>query len=121
MLPGLEPLYRRLLLYAFYGNLLTERQKALFEMRFHQDFSLGEIAENLQISRAAVCDGLHRAECELEEIERKLGLVEQFLQQRSALSRLEGLLSSLTVTECQQGLLEEARSIVRWLLEGSND
>lgn len=121
VITAVEPLYKRLLLYAFYGNLLTDRQKALFEMRFHHDFSLGEIAENLHISRAAVCDGLHRAECELEEIERRLGLVEQFLRERSALYRLEQLLAQLKVADGQEDSLEEARSIVRWLLEGSND
>lgn len=117
----MNPLYRRLLLYAFYGSLLTERQKTLFEMRYHQDLSLGEIAQNLRISRAAVHDGIERAECELELAERKLGLVAQHLRNRAMLSRLDEILGGLEVMGSSVGRVQEARSIVRTLLEGSTD
>ena len=40
-----------ILLYDYYGNLLTERQRECFELRYYQDLSLGEIGEELGISR----------------------------------------------------------------------
>ncbi|HHV79751.1 MAG TPA: DNA-binding protein [Firmicutes bacterium] len=117
----MNPLYRLPLLYAFYGNLLTERQRTFFEMRYYQDLSLGEIAENLRISRAAVHDGLERAEDELELLEEKLGVVAQHLRERSMLSKLESILNELEVVDSSKSRVQEARAIVRSLLEGSMD
>ena len=42
------------LLYDYYGDLLTDRQKECFELRYNQDLSLGEIAEEMGVSRQAV-------------------------------------------------------------------
>ena len=63
------------LLYDYYGDLLTDRQKECFEMRYYQDFSLGEIGEELGISRQGVHDNLSRAEALLREMEAKTGCV----------------------------------------------
>ena len=62
-----------ILLYDYYGDLLTERQKECFEMRYYQDLSLGEIGEELGISRQGVHDNLSRAEALLREMEAKTG------------------------------------------------
>ena len=43
-----------ILLYDYYGDLLTQRQRECFELRYNQDLSLGEIAETLGVSRQAV-------------------------------------------------------------------
>ena len=51
-----------ILLYDYYGDLLTDRQKECFELRYYQDLSLGEIGEELGISRQGVHDNLSRAE-----------------------------------------------------------
>ena len=40
------------LLFDYYGDLLTDRQKECFELRYYQDLSLGEIGEELGISRS---------------------------------------------------------------------
>ena len=50
------------LLFDYYGDLLTERQRLCFDMRHNQDLTLGEIAEELGISRQGVHDNLSRAE-----------------------------------------------------------
>ena len=63
------------LLYDYYGDLLTDRQKECFEMRYYQDLSLGEIGEELGISRQGVHDNLSRAEALLREMEAKTGCV----------------------------------------------
>ena len=56
------------LLYDYYGDLLTQRQKECFELRHYQDLSLGEIASELGISRQGVHDNLNRTEALLRNI-----------------------------------------------------
>ena len=51
-----------ILLYDYYGDLLTDRQKECFELRYNQDLSLGEIGQELGISRQGVFDNLSRTE-----------------------------------------------------------
>ena len=62
-----------ILLYDYYGDLLTDRQKECFEMRYYQDLSLGEIGEELGISRQGVHENLSRAEALLRNMEAKTG------------------------------------------------
>ena len=50
------------LLLDYYGELLTERQRQCFDLRYNQDLSMGEIAEVLGVSRQGVFDNLSRAE-----------------------------------------------------------
>ena len=64
-----------ILLYDYYGDLLTDRQKECFEMRYYQDLSLGEIAVELGISRQGVHDNLSRTEALLRNMESKTGCV----------------------------------------------
>ena len=64
-----------LLLFDYYGDLLTERQKLCFDMHYNQDLSLGEIAQELSISRQAVYDNLSRTEALLKNMEAKTGCV----------------------------------------------
>ncbi len=67
-------------LYDFYGDLLGEKQKRLYEASRFQDLSLSEIAENEGISRQGVHDLLKRTEGKLVEYEEKLRLVERFFK-----------------------------------------
>ena len=64
-----------ILLFDYYGDLLTERQRLCFDMHYNQDLSLGEIAKELSISRQAVYDNLSRTEALLKKMEEKTGLV----------------------------------------------
>ena len=72
------------LLYDYYGDLLTDRQKECFEMRYYQDLSLGEIAAELGISRQGVHDNLSRTEALLRNMEAKTGCVGRDLNCRKA-------------------------------------
>lgn len=72
------------LLFDYYGELLTERQRMCFDLRHNQDLSLAEIAEELQVSRQGVHDNLSRAEALLINMEEKTGCVHRALASRKA-------------------------------------
>ena len=72
------------LLYDYYGELLTDRQKQCFDLRYNQDLSLSEIAQELQVSRQGVYDNLSRAEALLRNMEEKTGCVRRDRVLRSA-------------------------------------
>jgi len=65
------------LLFDYYGDLLSEKQKNHFDLYYNQDLSLAEIAEEAGISRQGVHDSLSKAEQALREFEAKLGCVEK--------------------------------------------
>ena len=77
------------LLYDYYGDLLTDRQKECFEMRYYQDLSLGEIAAELGISRQGVHDNLSRTEAQLQRMEEKTGCVRRDMQCRLAARQVQ--------------------------------
>ena len=70
--------YRMTMLFDFYGELLTDRQKEFFDLYYNEDLSLSEIAENEGISRQGVRDVIVRAEAILTELEDKTGLIKRF-------------------------------------------
>lgn len=66
------------MLYDFYGKLLTQKQRDFLELYYENDYTLSEIAENLNISRQAAFDTQKKVEKILHEYENKLGLIEKF-------------------------------------------
>lgn len=76
------------MLYDFYGELLTERQRQIYESVVFDDMSLGEIAEEQGISRQGVYDLVKRCDNILDEYERKLKLVEKFRRTRSMVEQI---------------------------------
>ena len=70
--------YRMTMLYDFYGDVLTDRQKEFYDLYYNEDLSLAEIAENYGITRQGVRDVIVRAEAYLTEIEDKTGLIRRF-------------------------------------------
>lgn len=68
------------MLFDFYGELLTEKQKLAMDLYYNQDLSLAEIAEPLGISRQGVRDFIKRGEKQLLELEQKMGLLMRFRQ-----------------------------------------
>lgn len=76
------------LLFDYYGELLTERQRACLDLRYNQDLSLGEIAQELGVSRQGVYDNLNRAEALMRNLEEKTGFVSRSLQTRRILQEI---------------------------------
>ena len=83
------------LLYDYYGDLLTGRQKECFELRYYQDLSLGEIASELGISRQGVHDNLSRTEALLKNMEAKTGCAARDQACRKAAETIRSAASSL--------------------------
>lgn len=81
--------YRMTLLFDFYGELLTERQREFFDLYYNEDLSLSEIAENNGITRQGVRDVIVRAENTMQEIEDKTGIIRRFQAQQSSLDTIE--------------------------------
>lgn len=71
----MKELARRSLLLDYYGGLLTEKQRIIYELYYQEDLSLGEIADLQQVSRNAVYDLITRTDEKLEHYERSLGLI----------------------------------------------
>ena len=89
------------LLFDYYGELLTERQRMCFDLRHNQDLSLAEIAQELNVSRQGVHDNLSRAEALLMNMEEKTGCVRRDLQCRKAAHEIMGLAALLAEHEDQ--------------------
>lgn len=101
------------LLFDFYGPLLTDRQQHVFQMYFHEDLSLGEIAEQLGISRQGVYDLLKRSSTILEDFESKLGLVVKHLTRQEHFTVMLALLEQLTTSENEMLVLQLKERIQR--------
>ncbi|RED65991.1 YlxM family DNA-binding protein [Cohnella lupini] len=92
---ALEKTNRINVLYDFYGALLTEKQQTFIKCYFQDDYTLGEIAAEFQISRQAVYEHLKRAEQVLEDYESKLGLVDRHGRLLAGIHLLESQIAGL--------------------------
>ena len=106
-----------ILLYDYYGDLLTERQRECFELRYNQDLSLGEIGQELGISRQGVFDNLSRTEALLKNMEQKTGCVQRdqrcrrvIAQILDAAKQLEQI-EDLQVSTAAQSIISVAQSL----------
>lgn len=81
--------YRMALLYDFYGDVLTPRQKEFYDLYYNEDLSLSEIAENNGITRQGVRDVIVRAEAILTDLEDKTGLIKRFHAMHKQLEEVE--------------------------------
>lgn len=89
-----EALFRTML-FDFYGELLTDKQKEYFDLHYNEDLSLTEIAAGEGVSRQAVWDIIRRAEESMRRYEEKTGLVARYARERDLISRAEGKLKRL--------------------------
>ncbi len=80
--------YRMAMLFDFYGDVLTPRQKEFYDLYYNEDLSLSEIAENSGITRQGVRDVIVRAEAVLTDLEDKTGLIRRFHAMRGQLEEI---------------------------------
>lgn len=93
----MDNLLHATLLYDFYGELLTSKQKLIFEMYYLNDLSFAEIAVEQSITRQAVCDQLKRTEKILVDYENKLKLIERFLEQKHSVAKMKIYIEDLEI------------------------
>ncbi len=99
--------YRMAMLFDFYGDLLTDRQKEFYDLYYNEDLSLAEIAENYGISRQGVRDVIVRAEAAMTEIEDKTHLIRRFFRMQEELSAIDAAADRLLAAADQGALTEE--------------
>ncbi len=111
----MEKFGRLALLFDFYGQLLTAKQQEIIGLYYEQNFSLGEIAADMGVSRQAVHDIIRRCEKALDNYEQKLGLVTKYLQQRANLNKALALLEQYK-TDDSPVLLAQVTEIIKEVL-----
>ena len=91
----MEKIVEHGLLYDFYGELLTEHQRQIYEDAVYHDMSLTEIADIQGISRQGVHDLIRRCDKILEQYEERLGLVKRFALIKEKVLRIDALAKEL--------------------------
>lgn len=92
----MEKIVEQGLLYDFYGELLTEHQRSVYEDAVYNDLSLAEIAEEYDISKQGVHDLLNRCTKSLIGYENRLHMIEKT-------DRIRKELETLLSIACDQG------------------
>ncbi len=95
----IERIAENSLLYDFYGQLLSKRQREVMALYHEENLSLSEIAEEFGISRQAVHDTLKKAEQALGGYEQKLGLLGKLMASKKAITeideKIDGIIAEL--------------------------
>lgn len=116
----MNELYMIGLLLDYYGQMVTKRQYEVLDLHYNGDYSFGEIAEELNISRQGVYDNIKRGKAALFEMEQKLGLIGRFNRQKEKASEILKTLEEID-SSAMSGKdfesLEKARQTVRSIME----
>ena len=106
----MEKIVEQGLLYDFYGELLTEHQRQIYEDVVFNDMSLSEIAEEQGISRQGVYDLVKRCDKILSGYEEKLKLVEKFNRTKKMVEEIK-LLAVQYKQSGESSLIDKIESI----------
>ncbi len=110
-------------LFDFYGEMLTEKQKDVIDLYYNEDLSLAEIAEHEGISRQGVRDNIKRGESYLLELEEKLKFAENDKGLQSMLHSIDELAETIyTVNEkyIYDNRIRQLSKEIRELIEAYN-
>jgi len=111
-----EETLKMTMLFDFFGDLLTEKQREYYDLYHNEDLSLSEIAEKAGITRQGVYDIITRAEKSLTEIEAKTGVVRRWRETLADLESAETLARDLlTVSGGDTEAYEKANELVHTL------
>lgn len=104
-------------LYAFYGGLLTQKQQDALRLHFEEDLSLGEIAEELDVSRQNVHELITRSSQKLRRYEEALGGAKRAQETARELRRVQEMLESVrALSEHDKRTVEEAAHLIGRLI-----
>ena len=84
------------LLLDFYGELLSDSRRHAAELYYNEDLSLGEVAEDMGITRQGVRDHIEKAKVQLATFEEKLGLAAKFREIESTMADIVPRLETLS-------------------------
>ena len=101
-----------IMLFDFYGELLTATQKTMFDYYYNDDLSLSEIAENEGITRQGVRDAIKRAETQLFDMEKKLGIAERAKRTKDSLLAIEQCADQISEFNMNSSLSKEINDAV---------
>lgn len=99
------------MLFDFYGGLLTEKQASALDGYYNQDLSLSEIADEMGISRQGVMAFLKQGEKHLKSFEEKLGLAARFRKINATVSDMQSVISQINQEDKREKLEELINSI----------
>lgn len=103
----MEKIVEQTLLYDFYGELLTEHQREIYDCYISENLSFNEIAQMQDISRQAAFDLIKRIEKLLLSYEEKLHLVERFLDIKEKVANIRNLTDNKAVSDLCNEILED--------------
>ena len=112
----MERIVEQTLLYDFYGELLNEHQRGVYEDAVFNDLSLSEIADEYGISRQGVHDLIKRVSNTLEGYESKLHLVEKFMTVKNKVKQIDELLDGYEKENAEE-LVADIRKISDEIIE----
>jgi len=111
----MEKMLRQAMLYDFYGELLTEHQKHIYEDVIFNDYTLSEVAENQGISRQGVHDMIKRCNRILSEYEEKLHLVEKFITLRGQIEQIQKIAEECAENSAAREIVQISKKILEEL------
>ena len=103
----MEKIVRQGLLYDFYGALLNEHQRQIYEAFVYENLSLSEIASDKGISRQGVHDLIKRCDRALEEYEDKLHLVSRFMAVKQDVEAIESMTKQEDIRLLAEKILQQ--------------
>ena len=105
----------------FYGDMLTDKQKDVIDLYYNQDLSLGEIADEVRISRQGVRDSIKRGEAYLFEVEGRLGFLRNYRNNQIAFANILALANDIADINRKQnssvGLIEVKATEIAKIVE----
>ncbi|MEG1848364.1 MAG: YlxM family DNA-binding protein [Lachnospiraceae bacterium] len=113
----MEKIVKQGMLYDFYGELLTEHQKKIYEDAVYEDMSLSEIADEMKISRQGVHDLIKRCDKILMDYEDKLHLVEKFTQTKEKITAIHQIAEEMLCESTDMENVTRIRQLSHEILE----
>ena len=98
----MEKIIKQCILYDFYGPLLTEHQREVYEMNVYDNMSLQEIAEEIGVSRQAVHDIIKRCDILLQDYDSRLGLIGRFEECKGRLESIKTDIENMDFNGCDK-------------------
>ncbi len=110
----MERIVERNNLFDFYGDLLTQHQRTIYEVAVTEDLSLSELAEEYGISRQGIHDLIKRCDMIMQDYENKLHLVARFDNMKNIVKQIENL-SVLGGSDNEQMIHTLAKELMKLL------